>query len=128
MDPHDLPEALQDWLAENGLAMLATIRKDGSPHVTMVGANWDPDERLIRIISSEGAVKVANIRRDGRASVSFGLGGMWATFEGEAEVTADPDRVATAVEHYQRRFPTVSDNPARVAIEVRPTKVLGRWG
>lgn len=128
LDRDNLPAELETWLANNGLATLATIQKDGAPHVTMVGANWDPEARMLRIISSDGAQKVVNLQRDPRCSVTFGLGGVWASFEGTAEVTSDPERVATAVEHYERRFRPVSENPKRVAIEVSVNRVLGRWG
>ena len=64
-DPHDLPEGVLAFLRERHLGTLTTQRADGSPHVVPVGFAFDPDERVVRIISADGSQKVANADRPG---------------------------------------------------------------
>ena len=49
------PEVLA-FLGEYHLATLTTLRADGSPHVVPVGFSYDPDERLVRVITRSGAL------------------------------------------------------------------------
>ncbi len=48
---------------------LATIRWDGSPHVTPVWVDLDNDQVLVN--TSEGRVKERNVRRDDRVAISI---------------------------------------------------------
>ena len=126
LDPTDLPSATLEFLAEYHLASLTTLRADGSPHVVPVGFSYDPDERLVRIITFEGSQKVANARRGGRAAVSQVDGGRWLTLEGEITATTDPERVAAAVAGYAARYRQPGEREDRVALEIRVDRILGR--
>ncbi len=126
LDPANLPHATLEFLAEYHLASLTTLRADGSPHVVPVGFSYDPDERLVRIITFEGSQKVANARRGGRAAVSQVDGGRWLTLEGEISATTDPERVAAAVAGYAARYRQPGEREDRVAIEIRVDRILGR--
>ena len=119
------PEVLA-FLGEYHLASLTTLRADGSPHVVPVGFSYDPDERLVRIITRSGSQKVANARRGGRAAVSQVDGGRWLTLEGTVSVTDDPERIAEAVRRYAQRYREPGESPTRVAIEIRVDRILGR--
>ena len=126
LDPHDLGEAALSFLRERHLATLTTLRADGSPHVVPVGFGYDPDERVVRIITFEGCQKVANARRGGRAAVSQVDGGRWMTLEGDVRVVTDDAGVAHAVAAYSERYQAPRERVDRVAIEIAVDRVLGR--
>ena len=122
--PVDLAAAA-DFLTERHLATLTTYRADGSAHVVPVGFTWDAAAGLARVITSGGSQKAANVRRDGRAVLCQVDGRRWITLEGTARVADDPAAVAEAVARYARRYRQPRDNPARVALEITVTRVLG---
>jgi PPOX class probable F420-dependent enzyme len=75
--------------------VLTTIKRDGRPQLSNVSFAFDPERRLIRISVTDGRAKVANLRRDPRASfyVTAGDFGSYVVAEGDAELTpvaADP--------------------------------------
>jgi PPOX class probable F420-dependent enzyme len=114
------------FLRERHLATLTTLRADGSPHVVPVGFGYDPDERIVRIITFDGSQKVANARRGGRAAVSQVDGGRWLTLEGEARLVTDEASVARAVAAYTERYRAPAERADRVAIEIHVDRMLGR--
>jgi PPOX class probable F420-dependent enzyme len=117
---------LLEFWTERHLCTMTTLRADGSPHVVAVGATLDPAAGLARVISSASAAHVRHIR-DGqdRVAVCQVDGARWATVEGRAVIRDDPESVAEAVRRYAARYRTPRPNPARVAIEVTITKILG---
>ena len=121
------PEVLA-FLAERHLATLTTFRPDGSPHVVPVGFSYDPDARLVRIITWAASKKARNVAGlpGGRAVVSQVDGGRWLSLEGVASVTDDPARVAAAVERYAARYRQPGEREDRVAIEIAVDRILGR--
>ena len=123
--PEELTEAALDFLTERHLATLTTFRSDGSAHVVPVGFSWDPDRDLARVITSGSSQKAANLRRDPRAVLCQVDGGRWLTLEGRAAVTGEPAAVAEAVRRYAARYRQPRENPARVALEITVTRVLG---
>lgn len=128
LDPEALPEEVTAFLAERHLGTLTTLRPDGSPHVVAIGFTWDPDARLVRVISFAPSKKARNLAAGpgSRAAVCQVDGGRWLTLEGTAEVTADPDRVAEAVRRHAGRYRQPGERDDRVAIEIRVDRVLGR--
>jgi len=126
LDPAALPPAALVFVGERHLATLTTLRPDGSPHTTAVGFTWDPGSGLVRIITWASSRKARNLARGGRASVCQVDGGRWLTFEGPAQVTDDPARVAEAVRRYAHRYRQPGERHDRVAIEIAVDRVLGR--
>ena len=128
LDLDDLPAEVRSFLAERHLATLTTLRADGSPHVVPVGFSYDPDARLVRVITWSASQKVRNVagRPGGRAVVSQVDGGRWLSLEGEATVTDDPGRIAAAVAGYAARYRQPGDRDDRVAIEIAVDRILGR--
>jgi len=126
LDPATLPKSTLEFLEERHLATLTTLRADGSPHVVAVGFSYDPEARLVRIITFPGSVKVRNAERGGRAVVAQVDGGRWLSLEGTITATQDPERVAAAVAGYTARYREPGERPDRVALEIRVDRILGR--
>jgi PPOX class probable F420-dependent enzyme len=130
-DPTDLPPDALAFLAEHVLASLTTPSANGAPHVVPVGFTYDATEGVARVITSGTSQKVRNIERASADSLPVVAlcqvdGGRWLTLTGTATIARDPDRIATAVARYAERYRTPGENPARVAIEVAVTCVMGR--
>jgi general stress protein 26 len=87
----------------------------------------DPGALVAWGITSGGSQKVANLRRglDPRVAVCQVDGRRWSTLEGVAEVREDEASVAEAVRRYAERYRQPRENPARVALRIRVTRVLG---
>jgi PPOX class probable F420-dependent enzyme len=128
-DAAALPDDVLAFLVDRHLATLTTLRPNGSPHVVAVGFAYDPENRLVRVITGGGSRKVANIRAAGdsaRAVVCQVDGARWLSLEGQARVSDDSDEVAEAVRRYSLRYHPPRENPGRVAIEIAVDRVLGR--
>lgn len=126
LDVGALPAAYLEFLVERHLATLTTLRPDGTPHVVPVGATYDPAERLVRVITGRTSRKARNLAGGGRGVVCQVDGGRWATLEGPATVSTDPERVAVAVTAYTRKYRPPRENPDRVVIEIRVDRAMGR--
>ncbi|TDD89455.1 TIGR03618 family F420-dependent PPOX class oxidoreductase [Saccharopolyspora karakumensis] len=117
-----------DFWRERRICMLATQRPDGSPHLVPVGATFDPETGIARIISSAATKKVRNVLAGGPArkvAVSQVEGRRWSTLEGTALVRDDPESVAEAERRYAQRYRPPRPNPQRVVIEITVTRVMG---
>lgn len=84
-----LPDNLLDLLATRHSACLATIRRDGRPQLSVVSYAWYPEQSLARISTVDGRAKVANLRRDSRASlfVTSERGSSYAVLEGFVDLS-----------------------------------------
>ena len=80
---------LLDLAASRQLGVLATIKGDGRPQLSNINFHLDVDTALVRISVVDGRAKVANMRRDPRASllVSSDDGWSYAVLEGTADLT-----------------------------------------
>jgi len=126
IDLDDPGDDVLTFLRERHLATLTTLRADGSPHVVPVGFGYDPDDRIVRVISFAGSQKVMNAARGGRAAVSQVDGGRWLTLEGDVRLVTDDHGVALAVTAYAERYQAPRERDDRVAIEIRVDRMLGR--
>lgn len=124
--PSDITPEMLTFLSEYHLASLTTLRADGSPHVVPVGFSYDHALRTVRIITFASSAKYKNALRGGRAVVSQVDGGRWLTLEGTVSGTADPARVALAVQGYAARYRQPGEREDRVAIEIAVDRVMGR--
>jgi PPOX class probable F420-dependent enzyme len=94
--PAPVPDDLAGVLAKPGTATLATLRRSGIPQLSVVTYAWYPDEdgrALVRVSTTDGRAKVANLRRDPRASLLVERGWAYAAVEGRVElspVSTDP--------------------------------------
>ena len=121
-----ITEGMLAFLSEYHLASLTTLRSDGSPHVVPVGFSYDPELRIVRVITFPSSVKYKNALRGGRAVVSQVDGGRWLSLEGTVSGTSDSTRVAAAVAGYAARYRDPKEREDRVAIEIAVDRVLGR--
>ncbi|MGV0837929.1 F420-dependent biliverdin reductase [Mycolicibacterium thermoresistibile] len=113
------------FLSERHLAMLTTLRSDGSPHVVAVGFTFDPQTHIARVITSGGSQKALNAEKQGVAVLSQVDGARWLSLEGKSSVNTDPAAVRDAELRYAQRYRTPRPNPRRVVIEVLVERVLG---
>ncbi|ASW56368.1 PPOX class F420-dependent oxidoreductase [Plantactinospora sp. KBS50] len=94
-------DALLDLVAGRELGVLATIKRNGRPQLSNVNYALAPDRAVIRVSVTDGRAKVANLRRDPRASlqVSSADGWSYAVVEATAELTpVAADRYDATVE------------------------------
>ncbi|MFE2754892.1 PPOX class F420-dependent oxidoreductase [Actinosynnema sp. NPDC059335] len=133
-DPHAL-------LADSRLGVLATIKADGRPQLTPVTPAYDREDGVIRVSTSAGTAKVANLRRDPRVAleVTSANGWEWATAEGTATIVGPGDdphgpEVEALVDYYRKaagehpdwdeyRAAMVSDR--RVLVTIAVERVYG---
>jgi PPOX class probable F420-dependent enzyme len=88
-----LADAVALAASESGLAVVSTVRGDGTVQASLVNAGAFPhpatgDETLAFV--TYGRVKLANLRARPQIAVTFRAGWQWATVEGTAEL-AGPD-------------------------------------
>ncbi|MFJ8313227.1 MULTISPECIES: pyridoxamine 5'-phosphate oxidase family protein [unclassified Streptomyces] len=126
-------DAYLSFWRERHICTLTTQRPDGSPHVVPVGATYDPEAGLARIITNKKSRKVANILAavaadpaGARVALCQLAGRRWATLEGRAVVRTEAELIADAVERYTERYQrTPAPNPDRVLIEISLERAMG---
>ena len=85
-----------ELLRERSEGILVTMRRDARPQLSNVNYAFNAGEQLIRISTTDDRAKVANLRRDPRASFHVSSRDFWtyAVAEGIADlspVAGDPD-------------------------------------
>jgi PPOX class probable F420-dependent enzyme len=95
LDP-ELNQAVALAAAESGLAVISTVRADGSVQASLVNVGLLPHPaggQPSLGFTTYGKVKLANLRARPQLAVTFRKGWQWATVEGRAEL-AGPDDAA----------------------------------
>jgi PPOX class probable F420-dependent enzyme len=77
---------------------LATVNRDGSPHVTGIGALWV--DGTFWFETGVGTRKGRNLARDPRCSLSIATHDFDLVVEGEATPVTDPDTVAAMAKRW----------------------------
>ena len=67
----DLSNTLREFIKQPNPAVLGTLRKDGTPHLTVVWYEYDEDADLVRISLTDTRVKYRNAKRDPRVSLAI---------------------------------------------------------
>ncbi|MFH8661043.1 PPOX class F420-dependent oxidoreductase [Streptomyces afghaniensis] len=82
-------EALSALLGKQQFGTLATVKRNGRPHLTTMVYSWDAEARIVRFSTTADRVKVRQLRHDPRAALHVQGGDVWsfAVAEGEAEVS-----------------------------------------
>ena len=122
----DLTSSQLEFMRENYLATLTTLRPDGSPHVVPVGFTFDIDNNIVRVITFAKSMKARHAAQGGRAVVSQVDRGRWITLEGTVRLRTEAEIIAKAVDAYASRYRQPKVREDRVVIEITVDKVMGR--
>lgn len=98
----DIDEATE-YVRTHHQAVLATLKRDGSPQLSPVTAGVDGEGRVI-ISTRETAYKVRHVRRDPRVwlcAFPDGFYGQWAQIAGTAEILELPAAMEPLVDYYR---------------------------
>jgi len=125
-DSLQLATSQLEFMLENHLATLTTLRADGSPHVVPVGFTFDTDNNIVRVITFAKSMKARHAAQGGRAVVSQVDRGRWITLEGTVRLRTEAEVVAKAVEAYAGRYRQPKVREDRVVVEITVDKVMGR--
>jgi PPOX class probable F420-dependent enzyme len=135
---------------DNGLAVVATTRKDGSVQASVVNAGVLPHpvdgSDVVGLVAAGGTAKLRNLRARARATVVFRAGWNWASVEGPVEL-AGPDDALEGVDPERLRlllrevftaaggthddfdeYDRVMAEQRRTAVLVRPERVTSNAG
>ncbi len=101
MSPVGLDHARELGAREAGLAVVVTLRSDGSPQASVVNAGVVDDpvtgEPVVGFVARGGTKKLSHLRARPRVTVVFRSGWDWVAVEGEANL-AGPDDVLEGFE------------------------------
>ena len=122
----DLTSSQLEFMRENYLATLTTLRPDGSPHVVPVGFTFDIENNIVRVITFAKSMKARHAAQGGRAVVSQVDRGRWITLEGTVRLRTEAEIIDKAVEAYASRYRQPKVREDRVVIEITVDKVMGR--
>lgn len=83
-----------DFVARRNLGSLATIKRDGRPQLSNVSYTFDTATSVVRMSLTDDRAKVANLRRDPRASmlVQGDDGWRYAVVEGDVTLSSTAQR------------------------------------
>jgi PPOX class probable F420-dependent enzyme len=128
----DLDEA-REFVRNNTHAVLATVRKDGTPQLSPVAATVDGEGRVV-VSSRETAFKVKNLRREPRAWLCVfpdQFFGPWVQVEGGVTVVSLPEAMEPLVDYYRRvagehpdwdEYRAAMEAEQRCLIQIEPTR------
>ncbi|MDO0933201.1 PPOX class F420-dependent oxidoreductase [Streptomyces sp. DG2A-72] len=82
-------EALSNLLGKQQFGTLATVKRNGRPHLTTMLYSWDSEAHIVRFSTTADRIKVKHLQHDPRAALHVQGGDVWsfAVAEGEAEVS-----------------------------------------
>lgn len=83
---HPIPDEVRAFLDAPRFAVLATLRADGSPHLTVVWYGLRRDEVIVNTTVPRS--KARNLAREPRVSLLVGEMARYVRLEGEARVVA----------------------------------------
>ncbi|MBZ5494993.1 MAG: PPOX class F420-dependent oxidoreductase [Acidobacteriia bacterium] len=114
-----IPENFIDLIQQPAFANLATLMKDGSPHVTPVW--FDYDGEYVRINSAKGRVKDRNMRNNPRVALSImDPKNPYRYLEIRGRVTEITEEGADQhIDRLAKKYLNVDSYPHRSAAEVR---------
>ena len=123
----DLDEA-RAFVRSNHHAVLATIRRDGSPQLSPVTVGVD-DGGAVVVSTRQTAAKTKNVRRNPTVSVcvlSDGFFGDFVQLEGTVEIVEGPEALDGLVDYYRSISGEHPDWDEYRAAMVRDQRVLLR--
>jgi PPOX class probable F420-dependent enzyme len=102
-----LDEAVALAKGESGLAVVSTVRADGTVQASLVNVGLLPHPSSgepVLAFTTYGKVKLGNLRERPQLAVTFKNGWMWATAEGRAELAGPDDTQAWLADADQLRL------------------------
>jgi PPOX class probable F420-dependent enzyme len=102
-----LEDAVALAAAENGLAVVSTVRADGTVQASLVNVGLLPHPATGQPslgFTTYGKVKLANLRARPQLTVTFRNGWQWATVEGRAELAGPDDAQSWLADDDQLRL------------------------
>lgn len=140
----DLVEFERMGAEENHLAVVATVRTDGTAQASVVNAGVLPHpvsgERVVAFVTY-GRAKLANLRKRPWATVVYRSGWQWATVEGPCDIIGpddpfrgfEPSELATLLQSVFRsaggthsdwpEFDRVMKDERRAAVLIHPRRI-----
>ncbi len=121
-----LSERQLELLRGPNLAIVATIRPDGTPQLTPTWIDTDGEHVLIN--TAEGRAKPRNLRRDPRVSVCVVDRDdqyNWVSITGTAELTNEgaEEHIHHLARKYRGRDYDRPANPPRILVRITPERV-----
>ena len=127
------PEEMNAYLDETHIAHLATLKRDGSPHLTPLWYQYDNGN--LYMITEGSLLKARNIKRDSRVAVSISNDQepyKYVLMEGNAEVSnRDVEKITHSVctrysgqEEGSKLAEAIMDGGRTVVLIVHPTKII----
>jgi PPOX class probable F420-dependent enzyme len=121
-----LSERQLELLRGPNLAIVATIRPDGTPQLTPTWIDTDGEHVLIN--TAEGRAKPRNLRRDPRVSVCVVDRDdqyNWVSITGTAELTNEgaEEHIHHLARKYRGRDYDRPANPPRILVKITPERV-----
>jgi len=114
---------------ERRICLLATVARDGTPHLVAVGVTVDFAGGMARVIARRGSQKIRNVLAAGpggaRVAVTGIDGRRWSTLQGLGVVRTDRPSVAEAERRYAQRYRVPQPHPERVVLEIAVDRLLG---
>ena len=92
---------------DKGLAIISTVRADGTVQASLVNAGQLPHpttKQPVLAFVTYGRVKLANLRARPQLAATFRNGWMWATVEGRAELAGPDDPASWLADAEQLRL------------------------
>ena len=90
MTRHVFDEKLLAVITGNSLGILATIKRDGRPQLSLVAYHFDPRVLSIEASVTETRAKTRNLRRDPRASLMVNSEDWWSYAVAEGYAVLSP--------------------------------------
>jgi len=140
--PVDLEPVRRMVAGDHGLATVAVVRADGTPHVSLVNAGVLDHPRTgepVAAYVTYGKVKIRNLRERPPTSLTWRVGWSWAAVDGDAEIVGPDATDAESLRLLLRdvftacggthddwdTYDRVMREEGRVAVLVTPRKVYG---
>jgi PPOX class probable F420-dependent enzyme len=115
-----MDERIEEFLKENHLAVMTTLRPDGSPHSVMVGVGL-VDGRLWSS-GTRDRVRTQHVRKDNRATLLLlnrGNPWSWISIDSHVTILDGPD----AVDRNQALYEVITGGPPEKLEEYRQAMV-----
>jgi PPOX class probable F420-dependent enzyme len=117
------------FFREGNIATAATIRRDGSPHLTPVWIDWDDDDVLFNTV--EGRVKERNIERNPAVAVLVvdpENASRWISVSGSAALVEEgaEEHMNELSLRYRGRGYDHDPSMKRVIVRIKPERVTAR--